>query len=723
MNSVVLHSSFGLTYKDYTFSDADGTLVQGADASLYFSPLTSELRAHACKIPVIYRPADYSVEPETFKASAKRGNSITLLQGGAYAYRFYLTAITGGKKIAAGKYLFYLEGSDFIGLMANRESRGGIYVNSTAGKAISDLLGTFALHYTALGLWFFSENPGFYVTDEVYSTRIDGWLPYTKDARENMRYILQAANACADLYSGAPFYEPVPRIRRISGLLPTKISPHKIYSSDEGYTADPIVTEVAVNEYSYLQAGASAKTLYDASGASSELVVFDEPCYDLAAAGLTIDESGANYAIVSGTGTLTGRPYTITKRQLSDRIATGTGEVKTLDNPLCGPLNSAAMLDRMSNYYGTARTFRSAFVSPDGMMAGDAVQLEDPLGEDVNAFIEEQSLTFSGINKTDGLLLTGWSPIMGNIFTQRIAMDSSGTLTVPAGATLMRLILIQGGKGGWGGYPGGNATNSTLGGPADKAGDGGDPGEGGSAGKVTIVDVQQADLAASYTVTVGAAGTPGGIDHGEGTEGAHSSAVGGGNTYTSSNGTVPDYGVADPMTGERYAVNGSTGIYAGKPGTGPNQPQDQEISDAETGVSGVTVWRSGISRAVPAGAHGGGGPAYGANGQNAGTTYTGDGADAALDGFNGYTVQAGSYGSGGLGGNGAGGGGATTDPGVSGGTGGHGSPGGPAAGGAVIALFAFGDTPAPTPTVIDLLDANGEQLYDSDFERLRAQEE
>lgn len=722
MNSVVLHSSFGLTYRDYTFSDAAGTLVQGATASTYFSPLASELRAHACKIPVIYKPADYSVEPETFKTSAKRGNPITLLQDGGYAYRFYLTAITGGKKIAPGKYLFYLEGSDFIGLMANIESRGGIYANSTAGKAISDLTGSFALHYTALGLWFFNATPSFYVTDEIYSTRVDGWLPYTKDARSNLAYIMQAANACADLYSGAPFYEPVPRIRRVSGLLPTEIPAHKVYGGDE-YTADPIVTEVAVNEYSYLQAGADTKTLYSASGASGELVVFDQPCYDLTASGLTIDESGANYAIVSGTGTLTGRPYTVTKRQLSERIASGMGELKTLDNPLCSSLNSAALLDRMGNYYSTAKSFRSAFVSPDGMSAGDSVQLEDPLGEDVNAFIAEQGLTFSGINKSDTQLITGWSPIMGNIFTQRIVLDSSGTLSVPAGATLMRLILIQGGKGGFGGYKGGDATHGSIGSPADQAGDGGDPGEGGSAGKVTIVDVQQADLAASYTVTVGAAGSPGSIDHGEGTEGGHSSAAAGGTTYTSSNGTVPDYGVADPMTGERYAVNGAVGIYAGKPGTGPNQPQDQEISDAETGVSGVTVWRSGKSRAVPAGAHGGGGPAYGSDGQNAGTTYVGDGADAALDGFNGYTVTAGSFGSGGIGGNGGGGGGATTDAGVSGGSGGHGSAGGPAGQGAVIALFAFGDTPVPTPTVVDLLDADGEQLYDVLFERLRAQEE
>ena len=177
------------------------------------------------------------------------------------------------------------------------------------------------------------------------------------------------------------------------------------------------------------------------------------------------------------------------------------------------------------------------------------------------------------------------------------------------------------------------------------------------------------------------------------------------------------------MTGDVYALAGNDGIYPGQPGIGSNHPGPYSINDQQTSQAGTTTtWKSGTSRTVQAGVHGGGGPAYGSDGGNAGTTYTGDGADAMLDGFNGYTVTAGSYGSGGLGGNGGGGGGATTDANVGGGSGGDGSVGGPAAAGAVIALFAFGDTPTPQPTVVDLLDANGEQLYDSLFERLRAQE-
>ena len=732
MNEIIFIGKIGESNKTYRFSDADGTLVQGATASMYFSPLGDELRAPECVIPVIYEPAKYQVEPSVFQTSASFGAVIKVLQDNSVLHCFYLKAITGGQKLGNGRYQFEIHGTDFFGLYVNVPSNGGMYPaadNYTIGSLLCEMLGLVLardqVQTQSIYLLSKGRDPRAIIDAWVYNMPASGYLPATNDVRENIRYILQAAGAYLStgvmpggLFDGNTF----PYICGSHSGVPTEIPDYEIYAGDQ-YVQQDVITEVVVNEHSYLETGADPVVLYEANNAVSELVVFDGPHYDLAPQSI-IEESGANYAIVTGTGTLTGRPVTITTRQISQSTGlAGEASAKTLDNPLVGPLNSAAMLQRMVNYYANAKVIKNAIKAPQGMMAGDFLRMTDPMDEVKQGYPREVNLTWSGIDKAVEELVVDWTPIQGDVFTQELILDASGTLTVPDGATLMRLILIQGGKGGWGGYKGGDATNSTLGGPDDQAGDGGAVGEGGSAGKVTVVDVQQADLAASYTVTVGAAGTPGAINHGEGTEGGHSSAVGGGNTYTSSDGVIPENGIADPMTGERYAINGSDGIYPGKPGVGTNYSQEQEISDAETGVSGVTVWRSGTSRVVKTGAHGGGGPAYGSNGQNAGNTYTGDGADAALDGFNGYTVTAGTYGSGGLGGNGGGGGGGTTDATyVSGGTGGNGSVGGPAAGGAVIALFAFGGEPVPVPTVVDLLDHNGEQLYDSLFERLRAQE-
>lgn len=712
-----------VSYGSYLFRDADGTLYQGAEAYRVFSPIGNELPAWQYKIPVIFRPRDYSVEADDFRRGAVRGAPVTIARRtpgasiGLRIDRFYLTAITGGKKLRGGQYLFYLEGVNLPGLLVNKPHKGGVYSNATFLDVIKEITGATRSSVGLYNTTVYDDANGFptySVNNAVAALRVDGWLPYTEDGRENLRKLLQQANAHVD---GAI-------VSSISSGAPAEISPYDIYAGDE-YADDQPIATCTVNEHSYAQlANTADEEIVTVSGADNELIVFDKPFYDLSPAVLIV-ESGANYAILSGTGTLTGKPYSHTVRQLAQAVRGGNaGSNVTIDNTLIGGLNSAAMLARAVNYYANAQTIRNAFKARGDTMAGDLLQIEDPLGELVNAYIAEETVTFSGITKHDGTMIAGWSPINGALFTQRIVLDSSGTLTVPSGATLMRLIIIQGGKGGWGGYPGGNATNSSFGGPADQAGDGGNVGEGGSAGKVLVVDVEQADLVASYTVTVGAAGTAGAVNHGEGSEGSHSSVTDGTTIYTSGDGEIPEAGYVDPMTGDVYAVAGNDGIYQGQPGIGPNHPGPYEITDDQTSQTGTTTtWQSGASRVVSGGVHGGGGPAYGSDGQNAGNTYSGSGADAVLDGFNGYTAPVGSYGSGGIGGNGGGGGGGSTDASVSGGTGGHGSPGGPGAQGAVIALFAYGSTPEPVPTPNYLLDSNGEPLYDFDFERLIAREE
>lgn len=723
MNEVIYQGHLGGSNQPYSFSDADGTLLEGATASMFFSPLGDELRAHECKIPVIYRPRDYSITPEDFMANARKGERIEILQDGGIEQLFFLTSISGGKKIAPGEYRFELIGTDYFGLLANTPSYGGIYPvggGGTYGAMLRDAIGSAVIPpLTDPGLHLRviicrGDIPMVAVDESIYNQAASGYLPATNDVRENLRYIMQAAGAYSSivtlggLFSGATVPYITTRYKGEAVAIPDE----DVYAGDD-YVPGEVMTEVAVNEYSYLQAGGTVKTLFETTGSTNEVAIFDEPCYNLTATGLTISKSGANYAIVSGAGKLEGTPYTITTRQLTQSTGlSGSTATRTLDNPLVGSLNSAAMLQRMVNYYSSAKVIKNAIKAPGGMRPGDLLRMSDPAGEVKQGYAQAVDLTFSGIDKADEELVVDWQPISGDVFTQRQIFDASGTLTVPDGATLMRLILIQGGKGGWGGYRGENAHSSGFGQPPTVDGEGGSPGEGGDPGKVTVVDVEQADLAASYTITVGTAGTPGGINHGEGTEGTHSSAVGGGNTYSSSTGAVPDYGVADPMTGVRYAVRGPVGVYAGRPGGGPS------LTDTPTGVTGNTTWYAG--NATSAG--NGGGAAYGANGGNAGRASGsgGDGADAVLDGINGYTAPVGTYGSGGIGGNGGGGGGGHVN---NAGAGGSGSAGGPAAGGAVIALFAFGDTPAPVPTPNWLFDADGEPLYDYYYERLAAQEE
>lgn len=731
-----------VVYEGYTFSDATGTLYQGASSATYFSPLGDDLRAAEYKIPVIFTPRLYDVEAKDFKAGAAIGQLVALYQDDAWITAFYLTAISGGQKLPGGRYLFTLEGTDFAGLLVGRTHRGGIYSasdNKVVGDVLRELMGasfmTLRDPNNKVCLIIGAQSrlyASLYVSYGVYDTPLRGWLPYTDDARLTLRYLMQLTGARLSWWTGHALFAnaTLPIITDNFSAVPDVISPYDTYAGG-GYVDEATASDIIVNEHAYLALDNPTETLYETGDAvTAHLVRFDRPMHSLVWSGTSIDSRGANFAVVTGTGTLTGKPYTVTTRIVSKALNT-QGEARVMDNPLVNALNSTAMLERMENYYTTRQTLETDFVASDNISAGSYVQIEDPLGELRRAYIAEQVTTYSGINKAVTQLAAGWYPITGSLYTQRKILTEDGTLEVPDGATLMRLIAIQGGRGGWGGYQGGAGEAGRWSGlgpdatfiPGTTAGEGGNPGEGGDPGLVLQIEVPQADLESSYAVSIGQGGAAGGINHGQGTEGTHSTVTGTNHSYTSADGAMPATGVQDAFTGETYASHGKTGVYAGVHGIDDARPSYATLTDAATGVTGNTTWRSGnVPDSARPNRTGGGGPAYGSDGAASSRRTPGKGADAVLDGFNGYTApEPDGYGTGGIGGNGGGGGGQGGQTTVSA-AGGNGSPGGPGAPGAVIAYFAFGGAPEPAPEPDWLLDDNNEPLYDFDFERLAAQE-
>ena len=718
---------------NYRFSDGDGTLYRGAKASTYFSPTGEELRAAYYKIPIIYTPRVYQEPAEDFQkiGSNYYGAPVYLYSGGSLTRFFHLTAITGGQQLPGGRYLFNVEGTDLPGLCAQYEHAGGIYSGAYFGTILSSILKSTDWYSDGHGkIYVVLPGSGYImpcvvVDESLYWSRRTGWLPYTHKAIDNLRTLLQSAGAIITTTTTEP--NVAPGVMRDPALYITAspesdlpvISPYKTYIEDE-YVSSGKVSSVSVVEHTYLAlSDVESDVLYEENGtASRKKIIFNEPYHSLAATGLTINERGANYAIVSGgPGNLTGKPYVDATRLLTEVLSTSAGDSVVVDNTLADSLQSQGLLDRVVNYYQNAEDLKSDFTAGDLIEAGKPVTVNDPLNNDVTGYIREQDAVFSGITKLSNRIAVGWNPISGSIFTKRVVMTESGTINVPAGATRMRLILIQGGAGGFGGYNGSAGSNTQV----YVAGDGGSPGEGGGPGMVNEVNVAGSDLAASYTVTVGAPGSPGASGHGAGTNGTHSTATDGTTSWSSSEGAAPEYGYVDPMTGDIYAVTGPQGVYSGKPGVGGNHAAES-LSDEETGITGTTTWNAGATYSGTSAA-GGGGAAYGNNGGNATVNEAGDGANAVLDGFNGYTAPIPRYGCGGIGGNGGGGGGGIRNLEYGwAGNGGLGSPGGPGGAGVVIALFAFGSTP-PTPVDTGLLDAHGEPLYDFYFERLKAREE
>lgn len=532
---------------------------------------------------------------------------------------------------------FRLSAYSAVGLWTNIQHFGGIYSGETAGTIIADLL----------------QGYNYYCDPDVAAVPMYGYLPIAS-IRDNLRQVLFAIGAAMLKDANGN-----PRFRFLSGLSPISVSDERIFIGGKLTYKTP-ATEVVVTEHSYYQSTYDIQvSLFDntdGSGtADNKLVTFKNPCHTLAATGtLTINDSGANYAYVSGTGVLSGYEYTHTTKVFS--VPTGVnGETKmaTIDKAtLLSPVNSANIAARVSDYESTAEEVACGIVmDTDDIKPASLVSFTDPYGDATQGIVATMNITMSGKSKADCTIVKGYVPShFGNNFTSFQLLTSSGTYTATKTGTI-RIVLGQGGQGGQGGWCG---TRGDCG----EAGVGGSSGNGGSAGKVYVNDIPvTVGQTFSYTIGAGgAAGVGGYWDSNQqnitaptnGAEGGHSTF----GSYTSANGAVPSNGYVNILTGLVYSEMGEDGIDGGN-GGGTNQ-YGTSVTD------GTTTWTGGAS--APAlgnySAIGGGGAAYGANGGDAdpnrsSTNGRGGAGSTALV----RSVTAG-LGCGGAGGNGGGGAGA-----------------------------------------------------------------
>lgn len=454
-------------------------------------------------------------------------------------------------------------------------------------------------------------------------------------------------------------------------------------------------TRVNLTEHAYIaDTEAAEQLLYDSTTtATSYEVDFPEPMHSLRRVGLTIGSSGANYAVINGTGQLYGKPYRHTTRTLS--ADTGNDSVEaTIINvtgaTMVNALNALPTLQRLAAYHGAAKELsREIYIDlGDPEEITGAGRLTGMSGDKVTGYFKALSTRYSGETLSQAKLVFGWKPEAGpTAFNRSELLTGSGTFTVPAGVTSLRAYIVQGGQSGEPGLTGAAGTAGNLtpvkqpstggarGGYDGEGGAGGAPGVGGLAGKVSIVDIAVTPgQTITYDCGEGGVSKPSGSTHVGVNEGGESTF----GSYSSSSGSRLSTGLLDPITGNTYAVNGNDGAHAGYPGGPYSNGHTFSVT-----IDGVT-YRSGTwpgelraddennNAAVSAFADGGnpGGPAVGGNGKpgNAATTPTvglslrhawgtATGGAGAQGGTGAKGADAASLGSGGSGGNGGGGGG------------------------------------------------------------------
>lgn len=524
-----------------------------------------------------------------------------------------------------------------IGLLSKQAHKGGLYNGETFAEVAADIIG---------GAFTFSCSP------DVGSIPIVGWIPYSKDARENLHQLLFAYGVMVFKDEAGDVYFDF-----------ANTNFHKTISADKTYRNGSITPVepaalVRITEHQFFATADDLEyTLFDNNGgttADNQLVLFDHaPIYALTASGgLTINENGVNYAIVSGNGTLTGKSYTHTQ-EVYESGTPGGSTIEITNQTFINQLNSISVARRLLNYYGVTETLTTD-IQVEDEKPGQLVDITNPYNERVWAYISEMTITGLATAKARCQMLANFTPTKGgNNYNEYELLTASGSWTVPDGVTMIRAQI---GGGGQAGYNGGRGQNGTTGNTAadnpGKGGEGGAKGLGGAPGKVAAynIAVSPGDV---VTVTIGTGGQM------NGEEGVASTLTVNGMTYTSADGDIPENGIINQFTGDVYALFGDEGI-AGAKGGDQTKPGD-DLLEWYGGSAGPTRTAAGGT----GNGGGGGGAAYGANGDygypgiaTASTYYGGDGgdgADAAAPSATRQTLSGG--GNGGHGGGGGGGGG------------------------------------------------------------------
>lgn len=554
--------------------------------------------------------------------------------------------------VRTGKAKFDVLAVSAVGILDGQQHNGGIYTGQTFAAVAGDIIG---------------DQFAFTCADDVAGISIVGWLPIGT-RRSNLHQLLFACGVALYKDAGGEIVFRFPDTGTVKNIPDNRI----FLGGNVDYQTP--ATKAEVTEHTFLTSPVDEEvTLYDNTDSETANHVFvtfrDAPVYDLAVTDtLTIEESGVNYAIVSGTGTLTGKKYSHITRVLSSDTGEDTAVEKAVsvtEATLVNVANSENVLKRVLSYYSSARIIRNDIVL-EGELAGDQVSFNNPYNEAEQAFIASLDITASSFLRASCEMITGYFPSGGgNNYTEVEVLTGSGVWTAPKSGKI-RVAVIQGGQGGHGGYDGidgsTNQVNKAIGESISYltvkngtvVGVGGDGAEGGNAGKVFVISLE-VTKGQQFAFSSGVGGI-GGNRGKPGAEGTHSKF----GSYTSENGVIPDGGYLDIINNVLYAQKGIHGQRGENGYLGAPDVNSRGGGDLGGYPSSGSFYVSGIYSAFTSGGGGQGGDAYGKQG-GAGETVPDGKTNISCHGGTGATPVANpkstKIGCGGDGGHGGGGGG------------------------------------------------------------------
>lgn len=403
----------------------------------------------------LYVPADYDAvksadgylfatswtpENETKIYEIPYGTTVRYYVGSELRYKLYFVE---AKRVE--RYRYQIKLTSAIGIFGAQIHTGGVYTGQTFAAVAAEIIG---------------DSIPYSVEADVAAMQVFGWLPYA-EKRDNLHQLLFSAGAILTkdenkdlVFSFAYATEP------------EGISAKKIYLDGTIQYPAP-ASRVEVTEYSYQQLPTDEEVLIfdneDTEAVENKLVVFNNaPVWGIRAEGLTIHEQHPNYAILSGSGKLYGKPYnpilSVVVREPEGGNA--EGNVKKADGcTLVSVANSENVADRLASYFSTAKTVETSIVL-SGEECGRRYSFVDMYGEPCEAYLSKMELNGSAITKAFCTFIDGYVPTgQGNNYNHAVVLTGTGRWEIPEevlfneDGTLkehprIRVVVIGGGDGG-----------------------------------------------------------------------------------------------------------------------------------------------------------------------------------------------------------------------------------------------------------------------------------
>lgn len=279
------------------------------------------------------------------------------------------------KSTQIGARNYKITAKSYLSLLAEGEDHyGGMYTGELSENVLADIIGDI-VPYT--------------IDASLKGIPIRGWLP--KDSRlNNLAKVLFVIGGCVSDFRGT-------ELKIFKPVLPGAGTPENISSRNRvnpQLGTDKVMTAVEVTEHSFT-AGTEVTELFNAALTGSTTLTFSEPMTNLVITGGTLVGSGANYAVISGTGgvvKLTGCRYKHTSRiitKVNDLVETNTfpNVKKCKENYLVTPENSQAVLERYFAFHQRNR-YITTTIRVEGDSVGDLVRVENSwLGEQVGNIV------------------------------------------------------------------------------------------------------------------------------------------------------------------------------------------------------------------------------------------------------------------------------------------------------------------------------------------------